>query len=249
MGARPSSFKRGGGKFNGVEGLITGYEFTTVYPFGEGNTSKKSEFNSLYFVLKAKMDGADVEEVEPLWAGNADNFEISDDGLTITPVEPGFGIGASSDLGKFIASMCEKGFPETDLPEDDEPINYEAIIGWRVSFVQVQQVDKAGKPMTRVVKKGTHKGKTFPVTAVQVSQVIGKEGVAASRGKTTVVAKGAKKATNGSGKVVKGPDVSELALETLTQVLDQADGSIPKRRLQMKVFGLFGAKQIGRAHV
>lgn len=248
MGARPSSFKKGGGRLNGVDGVITGYEFTTTYPFGDGNQKKKSDFNSLYFVQSVRQDGADEDILDPLWAGNADNFEISDDGLTITPVEEGFGIGLNSDLGKFINSMCENGFPETNLPDDNEPINYEAIIGTRCRFVQVAQVGRDGKPMKRVAKAGKYKGKEFDQTSTQVSAVLALPGDKSSSKAGKPAKTAGKVAGPVKGKAAKADDVSDLAKETLLSILaDQDDNSIAKAKIRMKIFGLFGAKHPQRA--
>ena len=172
MGARPSQFKKsGGGRLNNVDGKITGYEFTTVFPFGDGGKSK-SDFTSLYFVLSVLPDGADDAIKEPIWAGNADPFKISKDGLTLTPVENGFELSENSDFARFMASLCQadSGFPEERLSET--VINYEPIIGTRARFIQVPQMGKDGKPRTRTASKGKYKGKTFPSTATQVLTVL-----------------------------------------------------------------------------
>ena len=59
-GARPSSFKAGGGFLNNVDGVIVNYEFTTEFPGSSGRASKKkSDFSPLYCVLSAQIDGAD----------------------------------------------------------------------------------------------------------------------------------------------------------------------------------------------
>jgi hypothetical protein len=247
-GSRPSQFKKGGGRLNGVDGTIAGYEWTTEYPFqSEDRPAKRtSEFNSLYFVLRARLDGADEDTIEPIWAGNADNFEIEDGGLTLTPVEDTFELGANTDFGKFIGSLCEAGFPDTNLPEDR--INYEAIVGTRVRFGQVQTLDKTGKPRKRVVNKGKFKGREFDVTSTVVTNVLDLPSV---RGKANGAAKTVKAATKPNGRVaapVEDDETAELAGATIASILsknvDKQGNSMPllKTRFQMRVFAELGAK-------
>lgn len=244
MGARPSSFKKSGGRLNGVDGVITGYEFTTVFPFqGENKPTRKSDFNSLWFVLSARVDGADEDILEPVWAGNADNFDISDDGLTLTPVEAGFEIGANTDFGKFVASLVEAGFPETNLSEDE--INYEAIVGTRVRFIQVQQIDaKTGKPRKRLVSKGKFKGREFDQTSTQVSHVLGLPGTSKPASKAVTTTKVATKPmSKANGKIQASPseELQELANSTLTDILGSTkDGSIAKNKLRMAIMKELG---------
>ena len=229
-GARPSGFKQGGGFLNNVDGVITDYEFTTEFPGGGGDKKRKKngkgDFAPLYMVLSARVDGADEDVTTTLFVGGASDFDISDDGKTITPVE-GAGIRANSGLGKFIASMVEHGFDETELPEDE--INFEPIIGQRVRFVQVvnkEATEKYGKRKARVGKG------EYDRTDLAVSAVYGK----ADRKATRVSKKGngAVAATPGRGKK-QDEDVTELATATLLEILAANKGSIDKARLPNKV--------------
>lgn len=236
MGARPSSFKRGGGFLNNVDGVITDYEFTTEFPGGNAKSkgSKKNpDFTPLYFVLSARVDGTDEDAQTTLNAGNADNFEISEDGKTLTPVEEGFELSANSALGKFISSLCEAGFPETNLPED--AINYEAIIGTRVRFVQVVNKEATDKYGKRKSKDGKRE---FDRQDLKVSNVLGLAGTSKATtkgGKPAPVVKGKK------GAAPVAEDTSELAGETLRDILsDTEDGSILKAKLKMRVISKMG---------
>jgi hypothetical protein len=237
MGARPSSFKRGGGFLNNVDGMITDYEFTTEFPGGGKQRGKKSsDFTPLFFILSARVDGADEDVTTTLNAGNADNFEISDDGKTLTPVEDGYELSANSALGKFITSLCEAGFPETNLPEDT--INYEPIIGTRVRFVQVRNEEATKK----YGKRKSKDGREFDRQDLKISNVLdlpsakgGKANGAAQKGPKGKAAKGG------------GDDVADLAAQTLRDILEAADGAVPVDKLKMKVFAAFGAKHPQRA--
>lgn len=229
MGARPSSFKKGGGFLNNVDGIIADYQFTTEFPGGGGGKRKKNpDFTPLYFVLSARIDGADEDAQTTLNAGNADNFEISDDGKTLTPVEEGFELSGNSAVGKFIASLCEAGFPETNLSETE--INFEPIIGTRVRFVQVVNKEATEKYGKRKSKDGKRE---FDRQDLKVSNVLGLPGKAA--GKPAV--KGGKAAPAAAA----DSDVSELAGETLMTILGETkDGSINKAKVKMAVIRVMG---------
>jgi hypothetical protein len=228
MGARPSSFKKGGGFLNNVDGVITNYEFTTEFPGGGGKKGKKNpDFSPLFFILSARVDGADEDAQTTLNAGNADNFEISDDGKTLTPVEEGFELSANSAVGKFIGSLCEAGFPETNLPED--AINFEAIIGTRVRFVQVVNKEATEKYGKRKSKDGKRE---FDRQDLKVSNVLGLPGT--SKGAKATKGKAAPAAADDT-------DVSELAGETLMTILGETkDGNIAKAKVKMAVIRVMG---------
>lgn len=247
MGARPSSFKKGGGFLNNVDGVITGYEFTTTFPGSDGKRESKSDFNPLYAVLSAKVDGADEGVSTTLFVGNADSFSIEDDGKTLVPVEEGYELGANAEWSKLITSLCENGdgkFSEEDLPEDT--INYEAIIGLRVRFVQVDVVGKDGKVKTKVSKKDK---KTYNVTAVQVAKVHGRveEEKKGKAGKSAGAGKAAGKST--AGKASKAPSVRDEAEAALAQVLEKSGGSIAKSKLRMKLLSLLTGKTDNRDEI
>jgi hypothetical protein len=262
MGARPSSFKKGGGFLNNVDGEITGYEFTPDFPGGDGKRKGKSDFNPLYFVLTVQEDGAEEARTTTLFAGSADDFEISKDGLTLEPVDNG-GIGAKSDLGRFMASLVEAGFDENNLPEDDEPINYEAIVGQRVTFVQVKDEDamakaakkwrqSGGKFNDQGQKKGKD-GKYYNLQYLTVSAVLGEADERPAKGKKTAAL--ASKGKTGT-KVTKGRangkvevDIDELAKETLLAILADNDDSIAKSKLPAKIAQKLGVKHPQREEV
>lgn len=195
MGARPSQFRKGGGRLNGVDVVITGYEFTgdeLVYTKGESGFSRveftpgkvkraeggvKDKFHALNCLLSFRVDGATEDTVEPMFAGGADDFNINDDGLTIwdaaydTPEAAAEAaedsankvkeLGANTKFANFITSLCEAGFPETNLPEDR--INYEAIVDTRVKLIQREDPAMKGK---KRIDKATKKEYAYTFTAV-----------------------------------------------------------------------------------
>ena len=228
--ARHATLSEGGsGKFNNVDGVITNYEFTTVHPFAkEGQRRSRSDFSPLYGVLTAQMDGAKEADVDVLLVGSADDFEISDGGKTITPVEEGRSVWAKGQWGKFIASLEKLGCETENADYDENVFNYEPIIERRVRFQQEQQFDKGGK-----LKKRTGKGRdgkpreyddttTIVVSDYGVAEITKKGGA-----KGTTTTKAASK-PNGAAKEV---DLTDTADEALVGLLDKFGGSAPKSKL------------------
>lgn len=247
MGSRPSGFKKGGGFLNGVDGVLKDYQFTTEWPGAEDNQRSRkkgdSDFNPLYFVLTVRVDGADEDVTNTLFAGSSDDFTISDDGKTLDPVDDNVGFRSTSPFGKFIVSLVEHGFPEKNLPDDGEPVNYEPILGWRVRFVQVASLGRDGK----VKRKKAKDGKEYDVTDTQVSEVYGPVDTKASSKQVTASAvKG--KPTKANGKATD-VDFDEMATETLLAILEEAGGSIMKSKLPGKIALKLGAKNPHREEV
>lgn len=262
MGARPSSFKKGGGFLNNVDGEFTDYSFLTEFPGQEGK-AKKSDFNPLYFHFTAQVDGNEEPQSTTILAGSSDDFEISDDGKTLTPVDPKIALRQGTPFDKLISSLVAKGFPETNLPDDDEPINYESILGWRVRFVQERDekgMEKAardyrksgGKFNEKGQKKGKD-GKYYDLTNVVIAEVYGESGneapapkAAAVKGKTAAAAKpvaGKAKKDDAAGAL------NTLAKETLVAILDDNEGSIAKSKLPAKIAQKLGVKHPQREEV
>jgi hypothetical protein len=243
MGARPSSFKKGGGFLNNVDAVIVGYEFTDEFngePFkpGKDPKTKKERFHSLNVLLTVRVDGADENESTTLFAGGFDDFSIEDDGKTLVPNEEGHELGANTGWAKFVTALCEAGFPETNLPEDR--INYESIIGTRVRLVQRddEEMKRQGKK-----RKDKKTGKEYPYQNLVVDQVYELPNAAPAKGKgktngkvTSAPAVKSGK-TNGSVKLAETPevDLEQLAKDTLGSIVADAGGSIAKSKLSMKV--------------
>ena len=246
MGARPSQFKKGGGFLNGVDGQITGYQWTDEFngePFKGGkDKTGKARFHSLYFVPSVRVDGAEEDITTTLFAGGYDDFEVSDDGLTITPHEEGRQLGQNTAFYTFINSLVKPehgdGFPEERLSEDD--INYEPIIGSRVRFEQRVNADnnkKLGK------RKDKRTGKEYDRQDLVVSEVYSLPGEtqsvtkASTVGSKVIVGTMSSKVTGGNGKITKKVDtsVADLAAATLASILAANKGTITKQKLGMRI--------------
>lgn len=239
MGARPSSFRKAGGFLNNVDGVITGYTFTDEFngePFRPGRDpkTKKERFHSLYWVPTVLVDGATEDVNTTLFAGRADDWDVSEDGHTLTPVEDGRELGAGTAFAKFITSLVEAGFPETNLPED--VINYECIVGTRVRFVQKTNVEDTKKLGKRKDKKT---GREYDRQDLVVDQVYDLPGVETkSNGKTAKPAGKPASTSKPPAKAAVGlPEtgLEDLAKSTLLEIISDADGKIVKSKLSMKV--------------
>ncbi len=239
MGARPSTHRKAtGGRLNGVDGKITGYRWTDEFngeAFEPGNYpgTKDPKFHWLYLEYTYLLDGAEDELKDLLKAGDFEQFEVSDDELTLTAVGGGeAALGQNQPAARFINSLVEANFDENRLSDDPDSINYEPIIGTRVRFVQSPVLDRDGKPKQRLVKKGTHKGKTFPVTTTTIDQVYELPGTKGSKKTAAPVATKGKKTA-----VVEEADeeetVESLATAFILKVVAANKGKLAKAKVSM----------------
>ncbi len=232
MGARPSSFKRGGGGFLAdQDGTIVSYVFTDEFngvPFKPGRwPDGRAKERQLFALLSARTDGAAEDVTTHLKVGRADDFEISEDGKTLTPVVDGNAINANSQWAIFIQSLCEAGFDEAKLPEDE--INYEAIEGLRVRFVQRPNAQLTGRFGQRKGKDG----REYDRRNLVVGALYGKATGTQPTRKASTKANG--KATNGRAEE-SDPALVALAEETLIEILKQAHPKpVEKSRLSLKI--------------
>lgn len=229
MGSRPSGFKRGGGFLNNVDAEWSDYNFTPT-PEAFANAAKRSkkkknddddEFVSLYAELTFKVDGSENDtDTTTVFVGNANDFEISDDGKSLTPVDGG-SIYAGKPFAKFIESLVVAGFPESNFPEDEEPINYEAALGTRLRLVQKTD-EEATKRLGK--KKSKDGKKEYDRKDVVVEKVYALPGA----GKTSKSGKSSKPA----GKKSKEFDLDEASAEVLIDLLKAAkDSTLQKAHL------------------
>lgn len=231
MGSRPSGFKSSGGFLNNVDAVFEDYNFTAAPEAFSNSKPKKgkkkgdddSEFTALYAELTFKVDGSDDTETTTVFAGNADDFEISDDGKSLTPIDGGALYGGKP-FAKFIESLVLAGFPESNLPDDDEPINYEAALGTRMRLTQ--RVDE--EATKRLGKKKSKDGKK---EYDRKDTVVDK--VYSLPGDSKPAAKGSKPT---AGKPAKGKgkefDLDEASAEILVALLgDAKDNTLQKAHL------------------
>jgi hypothetical protein len=225
---RPSLFRKNtGGRLNGVEGTITGYELTTVFPFGEGKS--KFEGTPIYAVLTVRPDGADEDIIEPLKAGKEEDFTINDDCLSLTPANEGQGIHPSSKFGKFLAGMIENSkdlLTEEDLGFTNWPENrldFSRMIGARVRFTRVKDAELQEKfgPKKYKAKDGTSKEADRDyLTVAEVYSV--------------APVRGAKGAAKGKAKV-ETVDVNAIADDVTAAVVEKKGGTLNRNRLSAEL--------------
>ena len=124
----------------------------------------------------------------------------------------------------------------TELPEDGEPVNFEAIIGQRIRLVQEKDERATEKAGQRVDKKTGKKYDRTTTVVAAVYEADEKPATAAKSTKTT--GKAAKPAvvarvSKANGKAAD--DHMDRAVEVLQEILAEADGSIARSKLSLAV--------------
>ena len=237
MGARPSSFKTGGGYLNNIDATITGFSFLR----GETKIATKGKnigqpFTPLSLVPSFRADGADVDQTQRLLIGDATWFgDISEDGKTLSTPE-GQNIGANTEAGMFISSLVKpldggKGFPEENFSDSDTEISFSPAVGTRVSLTQVVNVEKTKNQGQQVGKDG----KKYDRKDLKVKSVL-----AVGAGEAVKGAKAsAKPAAGKKAAVAAEADIDSLSAEVLVAVLNDAkvcpEGSISRLKLPVHV--------------
>lgn len=223
MGARPSSFRKGGGGYlNGVEATLVGYAFLVGEPVEIKKGNRKGEmFTPLSLVPEFKEDGAEDAKSQRLLIGDATNFgEVSEDGLTLATPE-GQQFPASSEAGVFLSSLCDSPmFPEDRFEDTNERINLEPMIGTRLKLVQETNEEKTKRQGPQKGKDG----KLYDRKDLKVAEVYS-------------VAAGGKAPSKGKGKAAAQPDVDidSAADEVVAAIVEKAGGSLKKAQLSAKL--------------
>jgi len=236
MGSRPSSFKKGGGFLNGVDGVITGYRWTDefngeAFVPGKDPKTKKDKFHSLFCEVSVRVDGADEDVTQHLFAGGFEDFEISEDGLTLTAPDGGeCTIGQNTGAAKFWGSLCAAGFPEDNFSDDPNSVNFEPAVGARVKFVQRKDEESTRKLGKRKDKKT---GKEYDRTDLVVDVVYELPGTAAAPAKG---AKPAAKAPAKGAKTSAAPtvDIDAIAAQTVVEIVTRMAKPTDKKKFSME---------------
>ena len=240
-GARPSSFKKGGGFLDGVDVKLVDYQFTDEFngqPFvagkikdRDGKTIEKP--HTLNCLLTVRVEGADEDTTTTLKvAGNFDDWTVSEDGYTITP-NGDQNLSAGTAFAKLITSFCvADSRVEALLPEDE--INYQPLIGSRIRLVQRTDDERTKKFGKKVDKKS---GKSYDRKDLVVDQVYELPGSEPAKKTTGGKANPPSKAAKGKAAPAAAPaeDLEQLSKDTLISIIADAKGEIAKSKLSMKV--------------
>lgn len=246
MGSRPSQFKKGGGFLNGVDLTLADYQWTDEFngePYvagkmkdSKGKTMEKP--HSLYMALSVRVDGADEDTTTTIRAGNYDNYEVSEDGHTLTAAEGGpCSISDKCAVAKFIGSLCKPigggdGFPEDSFSDDPDSIDFSPMLGTRCRTVQKTDAERTKEFGKRKGKDGKEYERQDLVVE-QVYEVPGTKQVS-KPATTTKTAKVVTKAAGGkpNGKVQE-VDVAELAGVALQEMLAKSGSPLLKTKLSV----------------
>lgn len=229
-------FKKGGGGFlNNVDGLIVAGGFTTDIP---GGGESKGSFNSLFYRLSVRQDGADGVDETSLFAGSADDFAISDDGQSLE----GGSLWGDTVFGRFYASLVANGLEDPDV-EDGDPLTFDHIVGVKARFVQVKDEEgmkraaktyKASKgKINELGQKKGKDGKFYDQRSLEVSKVYStgndvdepEAPVKGKGGKANPPSKSAKPAAGKSAKKTDENELKEFTQEVVKGVLETAKGN------------------------
>lgn len=215
-------FRKGGGFWNNVDATITGYIFTDEFegkPFVAGKNAKGGEkFHSMNARVTARVDGATEDSSTNLFAGGWDDYDVSEDGLTL---DRQLGTGAFSTL---IESACAASPDLEAALEALGGLNFEPLIGARVRLEQV--VNKAATlKYGKVVDKKDPK-KSYDRKDLVISEVYSLGAPPKPAGKPVKAGKG--KAA------VADTSVAELATATLLDILADNEGSVTVQQLSVK---------------
>jgi len=256
-----AKFKKGGGFLHNVDGLVVGYSFTTQPDFGgdrEQPERKEGDFTALWCALTVRTDGSEANETTHLFAGSGDDFVISEDGLSLEPVNNA-SLWGNTAFAQFYESLVQHGVEDVDI-EDGEPLNFGHIIGARVRFVQEKDEEAmkraakgAAKSRGRINAQGQKKGKDgkfYDIRTLRVSEVystgntIPTEGKPSGGSKTAAAAKPAAKAvvkgrpsqTAAAQAAATDGSIAEFAEDTLVEILGKEKGKkISKTKMNLAV--------------
>jgi len=246
-GARPSSFKKGGGFLDGVDVKFVDYQFTDEFngePFKPGKIKgadgkPMEKPHTLNVLLTVRVDGADEDTTTTLKAANNfDDWTVSEDGYTIEPADGSDqALSAGTSFAKLITSLCEADARvEGLLPED--AINYQGILGIRARLVQ-RKDDERTKKFGQKIDKKTGKGYDRKDLVVETVYELPGEGkpAAAAKPASKTGGKANPPSKTAKGKAPAAPEVSleDLAKSTLISIVQDAKGSIAKSKISMKV--------------
>lgn len=255
MGILNAFRSSGGGFLNNVDATIVDYQLTTEPEFGNAPKAD-AKVTKLWAKVTVKQDGSEDTESTHLDAGGADDFVISEDGHTLTPVEAGAKLWSGTAWIRFIGSAEEKGVDFGDYTPG-EPVSFTALIGQRVRLVQV----KDEEAMTRAAKdfkankgrarqyynaEGQKKGKDqkfYDQRTLQISEVYGQVDVpavkaASTPARATAGKKGGKPAPAAAAESTSS--VKDAAGEVLTTILQNAkDNKLSKSKVNYEVTRLY----------
>lgn len=227
------AIKRGGGGFFSGDGTLVDYEFNT-------RDTKKGTW--VQFVPQVQFDGVEGLRDQNFFLGSEDDYEISDDGKSVTMKDgENVSFGESTGFGKLMDSLCtaaEKAGLELEkdlgLPKLDEgeALNLESLIDRRFRLKQVVDEKATEKFGKRKATKGKHKGKEFDRTNSIIEAILGEtKGAKKAAGKPA----GKKSAKDEDADGDDADDsLNDEAEAVLRDIIDNSKGPMYAKNLSVK---------------
>lgn len=261
MGLRERTNRGGGGFWNGVVVLFTDYRFTTELPGGK--EQEGDGFKRLFCQLFGRVDGSDKVESTHLWLGSADDFVISEDGKTLSPVGEDSNIWRGTPFTLLYNSFVDNGGPDNDN-EPGGDITLQNLLGHRCELKQIidegqqennrkyYQKNQAKAKKNGFNEKGERKQKDgdkfYPPKTPVVTRVV-ESGLdisaaamkkAASKNKPVAAGSGTKPASSSKPVADNSDELADFTKNMVLEILGGAkDNKIAKTGLNVAVTRYF----------
>ena len=174
-------------------------------------------------LLKCTLATDDDHEVDQYWsAGSAKDWAPSADGKRLIPVGNAKGINLRSNLGVFLTSAINAGFPPEKLEDDISVLD-----GMVAHFIQVAAPKRSGLPV-----RAREDGREFEKTILTVDEISKLPWEKGKGGKSKTTSKSGKGKAASSSKDAGDGEVEAKAEEVIVLGLAEAeDAGLKKKEL------------------
>jgi hypothetical protein len=173
--------------------------------------------------LKVVMEVEDGDpEATQYWsAGNAKDWEPSEDGTELVPIGSATGLNKGSNLALLLASLIKAGYPKTKM--GSKASDFEGLV---CHMVREKAPTRTGLPAQAVRADG----RTFEKTVLVVDKIMTMPGEK-TKGKSTGAKTGTTAATEEAG-----VDIGGLTTDTIVGILEANPKGLDKKKLVQQVY-------------
>lgn len=229
--------KRSGGFWQDVDGVITGYKWSTRAPKAGGGEGEQTEWVSL--VPSILVDGKKAPETQHMKLGSIEEWTISEDEQIATATDGNHDPRwvAGEFLGS-LAAAAEAAGIDARLPDTEagEPLDLRGIVGLRVRLGQQKDEKATDKLGRRKSKRGAEYDRTITVVTKVYGRVEQQQAATRAAGKAAGNGKQTTRAAAGNGTAF---DVDEAARGIVLNLLaDAKDNTLTKAKIRVPVIQL-----------